>query len=37
MSEEFSHVSWLFKRFGPAWWNILVEHSGVTDSFFLDR
>ena len=23
MSEEFSHVSWLFKRFGPVRWNIL--------------
>ena len=33
MSEEFSHVSWLFKRFGPAWWNIMALRIG----FCLDR
>ena len=32
MSEEFSHVSWLFKRFGPVRWSIL-----VTDRFLTDR
>ena len=33
MSEEFSHVSWHFKRCGPAWWNILALRIGI----FLDR